>query len=263
MTDTDFLATLVREIATEAAGAALAGRGDGVEVVASKSTSVDVVTQVDRDVEQLIRSRIAQARPDDGFYGEESGAEAGTSGYTWLVDPIDGTVNFLYGLPHWCTSVAVVEGPPEPGRWRAVAGCVVAPVLGETFWAAAGRGAHLGPERLSITDVPDLEHSLVETGFGYAAAERARQGGIVAELLPRVRDIRRIGSAALALCAVAAGRVDAYFEANLNPWDFAAGALIAAEAGARVTGLQGEPPGARMVLAAPPSLVTDLESLIG
>ena len=253
------LLSLARSIALEAGALVLEARRGVVEVADRKSSSVDVVTQVDRDAEALIRGRLAEARPHDGFFGEESGGASGTSGLTWVVDPIDGTVNFLYGIPHYAVSIAVVEGEADPQHWRALAGVVVNPATGELFTATSAGGAHLGDRTLQVNPAVELSQALVATGFAYAAQTRAEQGAAVARLLPQVRDVRRMGTASLDLCAVASGRVDAYFERTLSPWDHAAGALIAAEAGARVSGLPGLRADHRFLLAAHPQLAVALE----
>lgn len=256
------LLAVARSVALEAASLVVEARRGAVEVAAAKSSSVDVVTQVDRDAESLIRGRLAELRPHDGFFGEESGGGGGTSGLTWVVDPIDGTVNFLYGIPHYAVSIAVVEGEADPQSWRALAGVVVNPATGELYSAIAGGGAHLGDRAIRVADAVALDQALVATGFAYLAATRAEQGAAVARLLPLVRDIRRVGTASLDLCAVAAGRVNAYFERTLNPWDHAAGALIAEEAGATVTGLPGARADHRFLLAAHPDLVRMLAPVL-
>ncbi len=256
------LLDLARTIAIEAGALAARRRAEGVEVAASKSTAVDIVTEADRETEALIRGMLADARPQDGFFGEESGAEAGSSGLTWLVDPIDGTVNFLYGIPHYAVSIAVVEGEPDPLTWKGVAGCVLNPASGELFTALAGEGAWLGQERLRVAPPVELSQALIYTGFAYAAETRARQGEVVAKLLPLVRDIRRIGTASLDLCFVAAGRANAYFERTLSPWDHAAGAIVAREAGAVVKGLGDAAPSRDFILAAHPALAAELEPLL-
>lgn len=256
------LLSVARAVALEAAALVLEARRGTVEVADRKSSSVDVVTQVDRDAEQLIRERLAAARPGDGFLGEESGGGGGSTGLTWVVDPIDGTVNFLYGIPHYAVSIAVVEGEADPHRWQALAGVVVNPATGELFSATRGGGAQLGDRALRVPPPPPLDEALIATGFAYRAEIRAEQGAAIARLLPHVRDIRRMGTASLDLCAVAAGRVDAYVERTLNPWDHAAGALIAEEAGASVTGLGGGRPDHRFLLAAHPGLVPTLEAAL-
>ena len=259
---TDELLSVARAVALEAGALILEARRGAVSVAAVKSSTVDVVTQVDRDAESLIRGRLAELRPGDGFFGEESGAESSTSGLTWVVDPIDGTVNFLYGIPHYAVSIAVVEGEPDPQSWRALAGVVVNPASGELYTATAGGGAHLGTQQLRVAEATSLEQSLLATGFAYRAETRAEQGAAVARLLPRVRDIRRMGTASLDLCAVASGRVNAYFERTLNPWDHAAGALIATEAGAAVEGMPGARADHRFTLAAHPESIADLRVLL-
>lgn len=258
----DELLQIARRVAAEAGELVQRRRREGVEVLATKSTSVDIVTAVDREAEALIRGMLADARPDDGFYGEESGAETGTSGLTWVVDPIDGTVNFLYGLAHYAVSIAVVEGEPDPLSWRAIAGCVHNPATGEDFHAMAGGGAHLGDRRLHVAPAVELSHALVGTGFSYYPEQRTRQAQVVANLIGKVRDIRRAGTASLDLCSVAAGRLDAYFEQGLNPWDHAAGALVAVEAGARVSGLRGTRANHEFLLAAGPSVAAALERVL-
>ncbi|WP_430332198.1 inositol monophosphatase family protein [Rhodococcus sp. ACT016] len=201
--------------------------------VQAKSTPTDPVTVVDTEAEHLIRARLAGLRPHDAVLGEEGGGEAGVAGIRWIVDPIDGTVNFLYGIPAYSVSVAAqIDGV-------SVAGAVVDVAAGVTYSAVQGGGAGFTDAEgntgvLSCNPVTDASFTLLATGFGYSAQRRRAQGRLIGELLPHVRDIRRVGSAALDLCMVASGRVDAHFEHGLNPWDWAAGALIATEAGARV-----------------------------
>ena len=211
------------------------GRGSATDptAVSAKSTPTDPVTVADTETEQLIRELLHRARPDDDVLGEEDGGTTSVpAGVRWVVDPIDGTVNFLYGIPAYAVSVAAqVNG-------RSVAGAVIDVARRITYSAALGDGAcsddGSGPQLLKATPVESLDMALVATGFGYAAQRRRAQGAIVAELLPRVRDLRRVGAAALDLCMVASGAVDAHFEHGLSPWDWAAGGLIAAEAGAVV-----------------------------
>lgn len=258
----DDLLTIARTIALEAGALAKQRRFEGVSVAATKSSAVDIVTEADRETERFIRDALAAARPDDGFFGEESGAEVGRSGLTWIVDPIDGTVNFLYGIPHYAVSIAVVEGEPDPLSWTALAGAVVNPASGELFTATASGGAFLGTDRIRVAEPVDLSQALVGTGFSYSAETREEQGAAVAALLSQVRDIRRLGTASLDLCFVASGRLNAYFEKSLSPWDHAAGALIAAEAGATVKGLGDAAPNRDFLLAAHPELATALEAAI-
>ncbi|PZQ89514.1 MAG: inositol monophosphatase [Leifsonia xyli] len=256
------LLDLARTIAVEAGELAAMRRREGVEVAATKSSIVDVVTAADREVEELIRARITAARPQDAILGEEGGATGGTSGVTWVVDPIDGTVNYLYGIPHYAVSIAVVEGDPDPLGWTALAGAVCNPASGELFTASRGGGARLGDELIRVADPAPLEQSLIATGFAYDAELRGRQGEVVARLLPRVRDIRRMGTASLDLASVASGRLNAYYERTLNPWDHGAGALIAAEAGAVVKGLGGARPSREFLIAGHPDVVGPLEELL-
>jgi len=257
------LLDLARDFAVRAAEFALDARRTGVSVAATKSTPTDVVTAVDRDTETLIRSLILDARPDDGIVGEEDATHIGTSGVDWVVDPIDGTVNFLYGIPAWAVSIAVVEGAGGGAvGGTTLAGVVVNPATGELFEATAGGGARLAGRALAVNaDVP-LASALVGTGFGYAAERRREQAAVLLELLPNVRDIRRIGSAALDLCAIAAGRLDAFYERGLNPWDHAAGALVAREAGARVGGPHGGRENSELLVAAPPVLYEELAAAL-
>jgi myo-inositol-1(or 4)-monophosphatase len=258
----EFLLGLATDIAVEAGALAAQRRAEGVEVAASKSSEVDIVTFADRETEAFIRSRIADARPDDGFLGEESSAEPGTSGLTWVVDPIDGTVNFLYGFPHYAVSIAVVAGEPDPTRWSARVGVVFNPASGELYTASAGGGAFLNGQQLRVATAVPLAQALVGTGFSYTAESRTKQAAIVAGLIHQVRDIRRMGTASLDLCAVAAGRLNAYYERGLNPWDHAAGTLVAREAGARVSGLRGEPASKELILAAEPTVAIELEQVL-
>jgi myo-inositol-1(or 4)-monophosphatase len=261
-TSNEELLGLARRVALTAGALAKTRRAEGVEVAASKSSLEDVVTHADRETEALIRSMLADARPNDGFLGEESGAEVSSSGLTWVVDPIDGTVNYLYGLPHYAVSIAVVEGEPDPLSWRALAGAVVNPASGELFTAASGSGAFLGEQQIRVAPHVDLSQALVGTGFSYSAANRLEQAAIIARLVGKVRDIRRMGTASLDLCAVASGRLNAYYERGLNPWDHAAGALIASEAGARVGGLRGAAASKEFTLAAEPAVAIELERLL-
>ena len=262
MSPLDELLRIATDTATTAGELALRRRIEGVQVADHKSSPVDVVTMADRETENLIRSLLAEARPNDGFLGEEGGAEAGTSGLTWVVDPIDGTVNYLYGIPHWAVSIAVVEGDPDPATWRALAGCVVNPSTGEIYTATDAGGAFSGNQQLRVAEPDSLEQALVGTGFSYDSDDRARQGAVVAGLLPLVRDIRRIGAASLDLCGVATGRLNCYFERGLKPWDHAAAGLVAREAGAAVVGLRGAPANASFLLAAPPELASTLEEAL-
>lgn len=230
------LKDLATEIAREAGELAHRRRREGVHLAATKSTLADIVTDADREVEALIRARIAAVRPDDGFLGEESEAESGVSGITWIVDPIDGTVNYAYGMPAYNVSIAAVRGTPDPQSWEALAGVVNAPALGEIFAAAQGHGAWSGEERLAVT-TETAAGALLATGFGYDPATHDGDLATVRHVMPMARDLRRSGSAALDLAYVAAGRLDGYYERGLKPWDFAAGALLVTEAGGAVSRL--------------------------
>jgi myo-inositol-1(or 4)-monophosphatase len=252
--ETAQLLALAVETAREAAALVARGRAGAREQVDVKSSPVDVVTAVDTASERLIVQRLLAARPEDAVLGEEGASRSGASGVRWIVDPIDGTVNFLYDLPAYAVSIAAeVDGVVR-------AGAVLNVATGELFTATAGGGAWLsvpgarGPVRLSGSRPASLEQTLVGTGFGYRQEQRRAQGAVVAALLPEVRDIRRIGSAALDLCAAAAGRIDAYYELHLNPWDHAAGALVAAEAGLVVTGLPGRPFAEPLAVVAAPTI---------
>nr|WP_208382326.1 inositol monophosphatase family protein [Microbacterium ulmi] len=249
---------LAIEIAQEAGELARRRRTEGVEIAATKSAIADIVTQADREVEALIRARLAAARPDDGFLGEESGAELGTSGVTWVVDPIDGTVNYAYGIPTYAVSIAAVVGGADPQEWDAVAGVVFNAAIGELFHAAKGGGAWLGDRALAVNPEPTAAGALLATGFGYDPATHAGDLARIARVMPMARDIRRIGAASLDLAFVAAGRLDGYFERGLQPWDHAAGALLVREAGGLVGGLPGGRPGNAMTVAAGHGLFDEL-----
>ncbi|UUE21445.1 inositol monophosphatase family protein [Microbacterium sp. J1-1] len=228
------LGELATEIAREAGDLARRRRQEGVRLAATKSTLADIVTEADREVEALIRDRLRAARAEDGFLGEESGAEVGTSGITWVVDPIDGTVNYAYGIPAYNVSIAAVRGEPDPESWEALAAAVNAPALGEMFTAALGHGAWSDGARLSVTaETP--AGALLATGFGYDPATHEGDLATVARVMPMARDVRRMGAAALDLAYVAAGRLDGYFERGLRPWDHAAGGLLVSEAGGVVS----------------------------
>jgi len=255
------LAELAAAVAQEAAELLLTRCGQAA-VVQTKSSPTDVVTEMDRAAELLIRDRLSRARPSDAVLGEEGG-QTGAGRIRWIVDPLDGTVNYLYGLPDWAVSIAAeVAGD-------VVAGAVCVPLRRSLFTAARGGGAWLesgwrpGPrQQLACTSGVDLAAALVATGFSYAAGQRARQGAVAAAVLPRVRDIRRSGSAATDLCSVAAGHVDAYYEQGLQYWDLAAGGLIAREAGATTGGLHGQAAGTDMTIAAPGGLFSALHDLL-
>lgn len=261
------LEALAVEVAMEAGRLIVDERPPNLGVSKTKSTATDVVTVMDQRAQDLLRRRLQEARPRDGFLGEEEGGTDGRSEITWVVDPIDGTVNYLYNIPSYAVSVAAVVGDPTtPGAWRPVAGAVVNPVTGELFRARTGGGARLdggrSPRPLVLAEPPALGHALVGTGFGYDTVRRQWQATVLLDVLPQVRDIRRIGSAALDICAVAAGSLDGYFERGLNPWDMAAAWLVLVEAGGVFSGLGGEPPSDRMVVAAAPTLHTALHDVV-
>jgi myo-inositol-1(or 4)-monophosphatase len=282
--DAGELLRIAVDAATEAGRLLASWRGDGrPEVVQTKSSPTDVVTEMDRRSEALITGRIRSVRPGDAILGEEGGQsagqapgrgqESGPGQVRWVIDPLDGTVNYLYGLRDWAVSIAAeVDG-------TVVAGVVEVPRAGERFTAVAGQGAWLHQDGSAnapgqATNALDagialrcnpgvpLGQALVGTGFGYEAARRRVQGEVVAALLPHVRDIRRGGSAAVDLCSVAAGRLDAFYERGLHAWDFAAGGLVAREAGARVGGLAGRPASESMTVAAGPNLYRQLDTFL-
>jgi myo-inositol-1(or 4)-monophosphatase len=228
----------------------------GALAVSAKSTETDLVTEVDKAAERWLVEQLRTRRPDDAVLGEEGGGRSGSTGLRWLLDPIDGTVNFVLGIPQFAVSVAVeADGV-------VVAGAVCNPISRETFHARRGGGAYLAGRRLPGPRNVPLARAVVGTGFGYDAALRANQAAVVAPLLPVLADIRRLGAASLDLCFLAAGRLDAYFEAGLNPWDHAAGGLVATEAGCVVTGLRGQPPSARMYAATGPALAAAFFALL-
>ena len=259
------LAEIAARIAERAAARILELRAEGVSVAASKSSATDVVTLADQESERLIVAAIQEARPDDGILGEEGTGIPGTSGITWVIDPIDGTVNYLYDLPAYAVSIAATvsdEAAYADGR-RAIAGAVCSPRTDELFVAWQGGGAFRNGEPIGITGQEDLSVSLVATGFGYTVERRTEQAEMVARVIPRARDIRRNGSAAYDLCMLAAGRLDAYYERGLQPWDYAAGVLIASEAGATLIGRDAAtPPGEPFLVAGAPGLVHELRSLV-
>ncbi|OPF75372.1 inositol monophosphatase [Streptomyces antioxidans] len=257
---TDPLMTELLETALEAARAAgdllRDGRPADLGVAATKSSPIDVVTEMDIAAEKLITDLLARRRPQDGVLGEEGASSEGSSGVRWVIDPLDGTVNYLYGLPSWAVSIAAEKDG------ETVAGVVIAPVRGETFHAVLGGGAWRNGERVHCRAAAPLEESLIGTGFGYVRERRIGQARVLGGLLPRVRDIRRGGSAAIDLCDVACGRLNGYYERGLNPWDFAAGALIAREAGALTGGRPGVPASTELTIAAAPGLFESLRGLL-
>ena len=219
----------------------------------SKSSTTDLVSDADRDAESLIRDILASERPDDALLAEEGTSEPGESGRRWVFDPLDGTVSYLYGYPHWSVSVALEDGEGS------LAGVVYDPSRDELFAATRDGGAALDGQAIAVRAAAPLGEALVATGFGYDANWRARQAEVVRRVLPEVRDIRRAGSAALDLAWLAAGRLDAYYERGLNAWDWAAGSLLVREAGGVVEELQGEPFG---LIAGAPEVVAALRPLV-
>ncbi|MFI5977176.1 inositol monophosphatase family protein [Streptomyces sp. NPDC051452] len=263
MTDTAHrdLLDLAREAARHAGELLRDGRPADLAVTKTKSSPIDVVTEMDIAAEKLITDLISARRPDDGFLGEEGASVAGTSGVRWVIDPLDGTVNYLYGLPTWAVSIAAeYDG-------ETVAGVVAAPMRGETYHAVRGGGAWAtgawqGERALGCRPAPPLDQALISTGFNYVTEVRAHQAEVAGRLIPRFRDIRRGGSAAIDLCDVACGRLDGYYERGLNAWDVAAGDLIAREAGALTGGRPGERPSRELTVAAVPGVFEPLQELL-
>lgn len=244
------LRALCAELARGAGDIAIAGRNRRIGAAqlpgTTKSSTTDIATEYDQAAEAHVVERIRALRPDDAIVGEEGTADSGTSGYSWFIDPIDGTTNYVYDQPAWSNSVAVaLDG-------EMIAGAVFVPPLGEMFTAAAGQGATLNDRPIGVSTETDLSLALVGTGFGYQPEQRKQQAERLAVLISQVRDVRRLGSAAVDLCMVACGRLDIYYELYLNSWDAAAGELIAREAGAITSDFSGGP--ARpdeMLIAAP------------
>ncbi|WUQ27368.1 inositol monophosphatase [Streptomyces sp. NBC_00239] len=261
LTETGPLAAELLALALEAARLAgdllRDGRPADLAVAATKSSPIDVVTEMDIAAEKLITGFLAEHRPVDGLLGEEGADSPGTSGVRWIVDPLDGTVNYLYGLPAWAVSIAAEY------RGETVAGVVAVPMRGETFQAVRGGGARLaGGPPLRCRPAAPLDQALVSTGFNYVHRVRSHQADVAQRLIPQVRDIRRSGSAAVDLCDVAAGRLDGYYERGLHPWDLAAGELIAREAGALTGGRPGQPASGELTVAATPAVFGPLQALL-
>jgi len=246
------------ELAERAARAAgdvlLSYYGQAPEGLDSKTSVTDPVSDADREAERVIRDLLLGERPDDGMLAEEGSQSRSDSGRTWIVDPLDGTVNFLYGLRTWAVSIALED---EEG---VAVGVVFDPVDGECFTAVRGEGARMNGDPIRVNGCDRLEQAMVATGFSYVAEERAKQAHLLLELLPRIRDVRRAGAAALDLAYVAAGRVDAYYERGLKRWDEAAGLLLVSEAGGRLADLDGEPHG--VIAAATPELFDELAAFV-
>ncbi|WP_406422448.1 inositol monophosphatase [Streptomyces sp. NBC_00873] len=249
--------------AARRAGALLRdGRPADLGVAATKSSPIDVVTEMDIAAEKLITGFLAERRPRDGFLGEEGASSAGSSGIRWVIDPLDGTVNYLYGLPTWAISIAAERDGER------VVGVVEAPMRRETYHAVLGGGAYAKGGAygdgtvLRTRPAPPLDQALVSTGFNYVTDVRTHQADVAQQLIPKLRDIRRSGSAAVDLCDVAAGRLDGYYERGLHPWDLAAGDLIAREAGARTGGRPGLPADGDLTVAASPGVFEPLQTLL-
>jgi myo-inositol-1(or 4)-monophosphatase len=257
---TDPLLSELLDLALEAArraGALLRdSRPADLGVASTKSSPIDVVTEMDIAAEKLITGFLSEHRPDDGFLGEEGADTAGASGVRWIIDPLDGTVNYLYDLPTWGVSIAAERDG------ECVVGVVAAPMRRETFHAVLGGGAYGNDKPLRCRPAPPLDQALVSTGFNYVTTVRSHQADVAQRLIPRLRDIRRSGSAAVDLCDVAAGRLDGFYERGLNPWDYEAGALIAREAGALTGGRPGDPASGELTLAASPGVFAPLQSLL-
>jgi myo-inositol-1(or 4)-monophosphatase len=224
--------------------------------VTAKSSPTDLVSEADHAAERLIRERLAAARPGDGVLGEEGGDAEGNSGLRWVVDPLDGTINFLFGIPQWAVSIACEDAQGT------LAGVIYDPMRDELWTAERDGPALLDGRPIRGSDRSDLATTLVATGFGYDAEVRAYQAAVVGKLLPQVRDIRRFGSAALDLAWTAAGRHDAYYERGLNAWDLAAGELLCRRAGLAVRSLEPAPPAADGVLVAPASVIEALAAIV-
>lgn len=213
--------------------------------VRTKSSATDMVSDADHAAEAVIRETIRRTRPDDAILGEEGGESAGATGLRWVVDPLDGTTNFLFGIPQWAVSIAC-----EDGAGVAV-GVVYDPMRDELFSASRGAGARLDGRPIRVSEADDLARALVVTGFSYRADERARAGAVLARIIPKVRDVRRLGAAALDLAWVACGRLDGYFETPIEWWDVAAGSLLVAESGGRTAPLASASGRAGLVAAGP------------
>ena len=246
------LLELARKVGLDA-GALLMERPPAFEIE-SKSTAIDIATQMDKKAEKFIVESLLAARPDDGIIGEEGSAVESKSGITWVIDPLDGTVNYFYGLPGWNVSIAAKD------KDGSIVGVVTAPTINSTWWATRGGGAFYNGHQIHCNDPIALDRSLIATGFQYDVSHRILQIENVGRMLPLIRDIRRNGAAAVDICSVAMGSLDAYFEDGLKEWDWAAASLVATEAGARF-GLYGQAP-YMTTLAAGPTLFAELEAFL-
>jgi myo-inositol-1(or 4)-monophosphatase len=260
-TDPQELLHLARTIAVEAGTMATTMRTAGISVATTKSNQLDIVTQADTAVENLIKDRLKAARPDDGFLGEEGGEVEGSSGITWIVDPIDGTVNYLYGSSYYAVSIAATMRGDDGGR-VSIAACVYAPALSAEYSAAVGHPAYLNGTELHVNTSVPLDKALVSTGFLYDIATRPTVLQDVTTLATKIRDVRMIGAAALEICGVAEGRTDAHFQRGLPIWDYAAAILIAQQAGAEVRGIDATVDRVERLLIANPKLAATLDPLL-
>lgn len=250
------LCDLAARLAVEAGRLVLEGRKHGLTSISTKSTDTDVVTEFDRASEKLIVAGLRAERPDDAVFGEEGTDDAGVSGIRWLIDPIDGTTNFQYDLPGYAVSIAALSED------RPLAGAVYVPSTDELFTATADGGALLNGSPIQCGTLESLQHALVATGFSYQIERRRDQALRIAQVIPRIRDIRRFGAASTDLCYLAAGRLDVYYEKFLGPWDWAAGELIAREAGCRTGRFDGGPIDSDEVLAANPAMFDQMVELL-
>jgi myo-inositol-1(or 4)-monophosphatase len=254
--DVPELLDLAVELANRAGQLLLDEAPDRADDVGTKSSRTDMVTAVDRASEALIVGAIERARPDDAVLGEEGSAREGISGVRWIIDPLDGTTNYLYGFPLFAVSIGVeVDSAVEVG-------VVAHPSLGEVFTAVRGAGARCNGQPIAVSGKDDLGTALIGTGFAYDADQRRESARWLQHIIPSVRDIRRGGAASLDLCWVACGRLDGYYEAGLSPWDMAAGDLIAREAGATTTDFDGGPVRPGSVIAASPAIAPALRQLV-
>jgi myo-inositol-1(or 4)-monophosphatase len=261
------LLALATQVAEEAADLLRTRRAHGVRVSATKSNELDIVTEADGAAEELIRARILSVRPDDGFLGEEGETLSGTSGVTWVVDPLDGTVNYLYGSGPYAVSIAAVScdresGLADPATWIALVGVVVVCTENITYVASRGGGAFANGQPIAVSREEKLEFAIVTTGLSYDRLARRDQIAVAGRVAASARDLRMSGSAAADLCLVASARVGAYYERYLGPWDFAAGALIVQEAGGSVGGVGAGAPSSDLVLASAPGIVSALRAVM-
>lgn len=258
MNDLAALLSLAESSAREAGDMLRDAFQAGQHKTTTKSSPTDLVSESDYAAERIIRGALSRARPDDAVLGEEEGDVAGTSGLRWVVDPLDGTINFLYGIPMWAVSIAC-----EDENGKALVGVVFDPMRDELWSARADGQPRLNGEPVTPSGCTQLDQALVATGFGYAADVRAIQAGVIAELLPHVRDLRRLGAAALDLSWTAAGRLDAYFERGVKHWDMAAGALLCERAGLSVRTIPALGAAPQGLLVSAPEMADDLQSHLG